>query len=97
MIDRITENEKRLDGLLESVNNLEQSLADFKSKQKDLKELKKYYSSKTWLKDKEAYEQNKIPKVKAGVLSEDAVWDLLEDIDNLIVEMKKITNKKGSK
>ncbi len=97
MIDRITENEKRLDGLLESVNNLEQSLADFKSKQKDLKELKKYYSSKTWLKDKEAYEQNKIPRIKAGVLSEDAVWNLLEDIDNLLLEMQKITNKKGSK
>ncbi len=97
MIDRITENEKRLDGLLESVNNLEQSLADFKSKQKDLKELKKYYSSKTWLKDKEAYEQNKIPRIKAGVLSEDAVWNLLEDIDNLLLEMKKIINKKGSK
>lgn len=90
MISRIEENEKRLDSLLASVNNLEQSLADFKSKKKDLKELKKYYGSKKWLKDKEAYEQNKIPKIKAGVLSEDAVWNLLEEIDELLKEMKSL-------
>ena len=90
MIDRIEENEKRLDSLLESVKELEQALEDFKSKKKDLKELKKYYGSKNWLKDKEAYEQNKIPKIKAGVLSEDAVWNLLENIDELKKEMNAI-------
>jgi uncharacterized protein YoxC len=90
MIKRIEENEKRLDSLLESVKELEQALEDFKSKKKDLKELKKYYGSKNWLKDKEAYEQNKIPKIKAGVLSEDAVWNLLENIDELKKEMNAI-------
>ncbi len=90
MIKRIEENEKRLDRLLESVKDLEQALENFKSKKKDLKELKKYYGSKKWLKDKEAYEQNKIPKIKAGVLSEDAVWNLLENIDELKKEMNAI-------
>ena len=90
MIKRIEENEKRLDSLLNSVKELEQALEDFKSKKKDLKELKKYYGSKNWLKDKEAYEQNKIPKIKAGVLSEDAVWNLLENIDELKKEMNAI-------
>ena len=90
MIKRIEENEKRLDSLLESVKELEKALEDFKSKKKDLKELKKYYGSKNWLKDKEAYEQNKIPKIKAGVLSEDAVWNLLENIDELKKEMNAI-------
>ncbi len=90
MIKRIEENEKRLDSLLESVKELEQALEDFKSKKKDLKELKKYYGSKNWLKDKEAYEQNKIPKIKAGVVSEDAVWNLLENIDELKKEMNAI-------
>ena len=90
MIKRIEENEKRLDSLLESVKELEQALEVFKSKKKDLKELKKYYGSKNWLKDKEAYEQNKIPKIKAGVLSEDAVWNLLENIDELKKEMNAI-------
>ena len=90
MIKRIEKKEKRLDSLLESVKELEQALEDFKSKKKDLKELKKYYGSKNWLKDKEAYEQNKIPKIKAGVLSEDAVWNLLENIDELKKEMNAI-------
>ena len=90
MIKRIEENEKRLDSLLNSVKELEKALEDFKSKKKDLKELKKYYGSKNWLKDKEAYEQNKIPKIKAGVLSEDAVWNLLENIAELKKEMNAI-------
>ena len=90
MIDRISENEERLDNLLASINNLEQALNDFKDKQKDLSLLKKYYGSKHWLHDKEAYEQNKIPKIKAGVLSEDAVWNLLENIDELKKEMNAI-------
>ena len=37
-----------------------------------------------------AYEKNTIPKIKAGVLSEDAVWDMLDDVNNVIKEMKEI-------
>ena len=35
-------------------------------------------------------EKNEIPKLKAGVLSEDAVWNLLENIDELKKEMNAI-------
>ena len=97
MIERINKNEERFDRILKSVKELEEALNNFGKIGKDLSLLKKYYGSKNWVQDKEDYEQNKIPKVKAGVLSEDAVWNLLEDIDNLLAEMKKITNKKGSK
>ena len=43
-------------------------------------------------KDKEDYENNRIPRIKAGVLSEDAVWNMNEDIDNIIAEMQLIIN-----
>ena len=79
MIERINKNEKRLDDINESIK-------------KDLYYLKKYYGSKEWFKDKEAYENNTIPKVKAGVLSEDEVWNTLDDIDDLLILMKKIIN-----
>lgn len=90
MIERISKNEERLDKLLLSVKELEIALENFKASKKDLDLLNKYYGSKNWLKDKEVYEKDVIPKVKAGVLSEDAVWNLNEDINDLIKDMKSI-------
>ena len=48
----------------------------------------KYYGSNNWYKDKDSYEKGSVPKIKAGVLSEDAVWNMLEDINDLLNEMK---------
>ena len=41
-------------------------------------------------KNKEAYENNEIEHIKAGVLSEDGVWNMNEDIRDLINTMQKI-------
>ena len=90
MIERIIKNEERLDSTLSSIKKLEDSLNEFKLNKKNIQLLKKYYGSPNWFKDKECYESNTIPKIKAGVLSEDAVWNMLDDIDNLIIEMKEI-------
>ena len=90
MKDRISKNEERLDSILESVQKLEQALDDFERNKKDIKMLNKYYGSKNWFKDKEAYEKKKISGIKAGVLSEDAIWNLDESINELISRMEKI-------
>ena len=50
--------------------------------------LNNYYGSKNWIKDKESFENGKVANIKAGVLSEDAVWNMLEDINDLLNEMK---------
>ena len=92
MIERIKENELRFDNILLNVKELEVALNNFKNNEKDLFLLNKYYGSKNWFKDKEAYENNKIEKIKAGVLSEDAVWDMNEELDSLILEMKRIVD-----
>ena len=91
-IDRIVKNEERLDNITESVSDLEKALDKFKANIKDIKLLNKYYGSKNWFKDKEDYENDKIPKVKAGVLSEDAVWNMNEDISELIKVMNSVIN-----
>ena len=90
MIERINKNEERFDKILKCVKELEKSLTDFNNTGKDLKLLKKYYGSRNWFKDKESYENNKIPKIKAGVLSEDGVWNMLSDIDEIIAMMNMI-------
>lgn len=92
MINRINKNEERFDKVLKSVKDLEVSLTNFESSIKDLELLKKYYDSKNWIKDKDTYEKESL-KIKAGVLSEDGVWNMLSDIDSLIDDMKRIIKK----
>lgn len=96
-VERISKNEERLDRSLESVRKLEEALEQFKSCRKDLNLLDRYYGSKNWLKDKEDWEQKKIPQIKAGVLSEDAVWDLLEEVDELIHDMNDVVRQYSKK
>ena len=87
-IDRIVKNEKKLDNVKDSIKKLEKAMDDFKSNIKEIELLNKYYGSKAWFKDKEDYEKNRISQIKAGVLSEDAVWILNENIKEIIEEMK---------
>ena len=90
MIERISKNEERLDNITLSINELKQALYNFKSNKKDINLLNKYYGSKNWFKDKELYENEKIHKIKAVVLSEDAVWNILEEVKELINDMKSV-------
>ena len=46
-------------------------------------QLSLYYSSKQWIKDYDDYESGLIPKnIKCGVLSQDAVYNLLDEYKN---------------
>ena len=90
MIERITKNEERLDNILQSIDKLNEALDEFKNNKNNIQLLNKYYGSNNWFKDKEMYEKNLIPKVKAGVLSEDIVWNMFEDINELVKEMRLI-------
>jgi len=89
MIDRISKNEERFDNTISCINDLKSALEKFKSNKKDLSLLKKYYGSKNWFSDKESFENNSF-SIKAGVLSEDGVWNMLEELDEVINDMKNI-------
>lgn len=89
-MNRIEDNEKRLDTLKEIVSNLDKDLTELENNINEYYKLNKYYGSKNWLKDKENFENGKIKDIKAGVLSEDAVWNLDEDISDLIKRMNKL-------
>ena len=89
-MNRIEENEKRLDSLNDIVSSLDNDLTDLESNINEYYKLNKYYGSKNWLKDKEDFENGKIKDIKAGVLSEDAVWNLDEDMNDLIKRMNKL-------
>ena len=83
-IERITHMEGLLDKSTEVIARLEQALEDFAALQPDIAELEAYYTSPQWRKDFEADEAGKLPKdLKRGVLSEDGIWNVLEDYRRL--------------
>lgn len=92
--DRIKEMEKILDKSNKSVYELKKAIENFKKDEKDLIKLSNYYGSGAWLDDFDAYEEGKIDKsIKAGVLSEDLVYDLLVTYHETVTEMSKIVSK----
>ncbi len=77
-IERITVNETRLERCGEAVSALGQALSQYISVKEDLRKLEAYYGSPDWLTDKEMQESGALPEgLRCGVLSEDAVYDLL--------------------
>ena len=90
MIERINKNEERLDSILSSIKNLDNALDNFKSNKNNLRLVNNYYGSKNWFNDKDNYELGNIKPVKAGVLSEDTVWNMNDDINDLLDKMENI-------
>lgn len=97
MIDRIARNEQILNNLLEKTKILEAALDAFQDYQDELEILNKYYGSKSWFKDKKAYETGEISRINAGVLSEDAVWNLNERISDIYLKMENLVNGRKQK
>jgi len=55
--------------------------------------LESYYSSDEWKQDFADDEAGLLPKdLKRGVLSEDAIWNVLEDSRNLNTRMEEVLN-----
>lgn len=90
MIERIKNNEDKLDKIEMVINNLEKAINDFETIQPLIKNINKYYGSKEWFNDKEKIEKRKIKNIKAGILSEDTVWNLIEKIRELNNKMNEI-------
>ena len=83
-IQRIKHFEDLLDQISGAVKKLDDALNEFETLSPQIKELSEYYESSLWRKDFEDDEAGELPKeLKRGVLSEDAVYDLLEEIKEI--------------
>ena len=79
-IERIKEMETCLDKVLAATNQLREALDEYEAVVPQYLKLSGYYGSAAWREDFEADEAGEIPRdLKRGVLSEDAVYDLLQD------------------
>ena len=78
-INRIRKMERKLNLALKAVRRMEVALNQFEMMQSDINELDEYYGSEEWKADRAADETGQLPPgLKRGVLSEDAIWNLLE-------------------
>ena len=88
-IERIQQMEQALDKVSAAQKALSEALAQFSDVQPQLCKLFQYYGSATFHHDLSLDEQGKLPKdLKRGVLSEDAVYDLLSDLHTMVQEMR---------
>jgi hypothetical protein len=77
--ERITQMEQRLDRATAAVEALEAAIEQYKAASDDLAALDTYLGSPEWHADRDDDEAGRLPKeLKRGVLSEDAIWNLLE-------------------
>ena len=83
-IERIKRMERKLNRVSRAVKRLSAALDDYTKIQNDLHELEAYYGSENWKQDFADDEKGLLPSdLKRGVLSEDAIWNLLEDNSTL--------------
>ncbi len=83
-MERVAEAVKRLSAALEvytkAQNAYAEALEAYGEVQEDLNALETYYGSEDWKRDFAADEAGKLPKkLKRGVLSEDGIWNLLDE------------------
>jgi hypothetical protein len=79
-IERIERMEQNLERATDALRVLNDALDEYEAAQDALHELDTYYCSDTWKQDFSDDEQGKFPNtLKRGVLSEDAIWNVLED------------------
>ncbi len=96
-IERIREMECILDASQIVLADLERALDAFEKNKTDLDRMSVYYGSPLWRKDFEDDEAGLLPKdLKRGVLSEDAVYDLLTSFYALMEKMRSLSAENGS-
>jgi len=83
-IERISRMEQILDEAEKAAKNLSDALVRYLALKDEIDELEAYYTGPQWMQDYEDDCAGRLPEgLKRGVLSEDAVYDLLSDDERL--------------
>ena len=82
--ERIRQMELRMERAAKAVMELSAALENYEAVQEDIAALERYYGSEAWKQDFADDEAGLLPAdLKCGVLSEDGIWNLLEDVREL--------------
>ena len=92
-IARIRQMERRLDRALAAVKRLTTALDKWDEAQEAIAALEEYYGSDLWRQDFADDEAGLLPAdLKRGVLSEDGIWNLLTDVQDLNRRLQETKN-----
>ena len=89
-IKRIEEMEKSLNISIKIIRQFEEALKEYNKVQKHINKISKYYGSKDWYKDFDDY-NNKKTNIKAGVLSEDGIYNVIMENKEIGKELNKLS------
>lgn len=93
-IERIIQMEQHLDRASAAVMELSAALDKYVEAQEAIAALSEYYGSDDWKQDYADDEAGRLPAgLKRGVLSEDGIWNLLSDSQELNVRLQEIIGK----
>ncbi len=97
-IDRVTDMEKYMKSARETIMRLNIALSSFRTVQNTINYLDGYYQSPDWKEDFEADEAGLLPPdLPRGVLSEDGIYNLLEQNEDLWERIKEFAKKAPDK
>lgn len=87
-IQRITDMEQKLNTASQTIQALADALEQYAHVRRDIESLSAYYLGPQWREDYEADCRGELPQdLPRGVLSEDAVYDLLTEHDSILAIM----------
>jgi hypothetical protein len=90
---RIREMEQRMDKASTAVMQLSAALDGYTAAQEAIRQLSAYYGSDEWKQDLADDEAGRLPQdLKRGVLSEDGIWNLLEDNKELLARIREMVS-----
>ena len=91
-VERIAKMEEILQEAKTVLTGLEAALEDYRNIEADIRILQEYFDSDAWMNDFEADEDGLLPAdLKRGVLSEDEIYNLLENEAELLEEMRDLS------
>lgn len=86
--ERVSRMESYLDISSAAVRELSRALDRYEAALAQYEELTEYYGSSEWRADLEADEAGHLEGIRRGVLSEDAVYDLITEHEELIARLR---------
>ena len=93
-IERIHQMEHCLNLASQAIGQLSAALDVYAEAQKAIRQLTDYYGSDVWKQDFADDEAGRLPHhLKRGVLSEDGIWNVLEDNRELNCRMREVTER----
>ncbi len=92
--NRVMANSQRFEQLPEIVEHAQASLDMLSGKWEDIIALDEYMDSGQWLRDYEADERGEIDKdLPRGVLSQDALYDTLQELQEVLRSIRRLARK----